>query len=103
MAETPTLEARGRTVDDIDAAFVYFLADPRTPRHPRYVGYSVDPMSREKDHRAQWCGNEGMREWKLELRAVGLVPQIVVVGRYDSRKAGLDAEWRLIRRWQRRG
>lgn len=85
-------------------AVVYFLADPRTPRHPRYVGSTKDAVARERQHakRFQSC-NADVRAWKESLAAAGLAPLLVVVSTHETRRAAQDAEWRLLHRWRRRG
>lgn len=86
-----------------EPACVYYLADPRTPRHPRYVGETKQPMVRAHFHCQAYRGNPELQAWKHELAAAGLQPVLVVVAWYPSKPAARAAEWRLIRRWRRRG
>lgn len=80
---------------------VYFLADPRTPRMPRYVGYTAHPYARFQQHAwGSHKGNPELAAWKASLSAHGLSPLFVVV-EYVS--FGWDAEQRLIVRLRRRG
>lgn len=114
-AEIPTvsganwpLRKSGQNVRHIVAGmkpcFVYYLADPRTPRHPRYVGSTTNPLERERQHRNHpSAGTAAFARWKRDLRAAGLAPRLVIVARYDDVTAALEAEWRLMFRWRRRG
>lgn len=83
--------------------FVYFLTDPRTPRRPRYVGITIDPVAREKRHAFGNTTNGAMGSWKRALACAGLVPRLHVLAGFDSTEAALEAEWRTIDRWRRRG
>lgn len=84
--------------------YVYFLADPRTTRAPRYVGSTKNVEARAHQHAKplQSC-NACFRSWKDALRADGLVPVLVVVSAHPTRAAAVGAEWRLLHRWRRRG
>lgn len=87
------------------AGYVYFLADPRTPRRPRYIGAKKDPVARAFQH-AKPSGmtmNDDVARWKAGLRAAGLTPLLIVVSEHPTREAALEAEWRLLERWTRRG
>ena len=84
-------------------AFVYYLADPRSPRHPRYVGMTVNPASRAASHAKPYGGGAELRAWKHSLRAAGVSPSLVVVASFGSEEDALRAEWRCIHRWKRRG
>lgn len=84
--------------------YLYFLTDPRTPRHPRYVGVTRQPMSRARYH-AQPTRATGaaMRAWRGKLTAAGVAPMLHVIAAFPKPAAARAAEWRLVRRWQRRG
>lgn len=85
-------------------AYVYYLADPRTPRWPRYVGHTENPESRANSHaKATANNNYPLGDWKRSLKLAGVAAELVIVGEYASRLEAREAEWRLIRRWQRRG
>lgn len=89
---------------NIPASFaVYFLVDPRSPRHPRYVGVTQDPIMRAYRHARRNTTNPQMGAWKRALSALGLAPQLIVYATYSTRQAAHEAEWRLVHRWQRRG
>ena len=58
-------------------AYIYGLKDPRTGL-TRYVGKSVDPKARLKDHlRAR--SNTHCARWIRTLRAIGLKPEIIIL------------------------
>lgn len=82
---------------------LYFIADPRSPRRPRYVGLTGNPDSRAQSHAKLRAGSFALRAWKDELAAVGLVPQLTVLQWFPSIEEGRAAEWRTIHRWKRRG
>lgn len=84
--------------------YIYFLADPRTPRHPRYIGCTANPVERARQHRNHPSdGNAAFATWKRQLRAEGLAPILVVIRELPSIAEARAAEWRLMDRWQRRG
>lgn len=92
-----------RIVAGMSTAFLYYLADPRAPRAPRYVGLTTNVASREKKH-GTLAGHYGLlKAWKLTLRAAGVKPRLVVLAEYPTWEAGREVEWRLIWRWKRRG
>lgn len=83
---------------------VYYLADPRTPRWPRYVGMTQNATQRAKQHASRHGGsNRELGAWKDALRADGLKPILVVVATFETREDARAAEWRLLLRWRRRG
>ncbi len=81
--------------------YLYYLADPRTPRWPRYVGITESPSLRLDGHRQRSTGPSG--KWKAGLRLAGVAPTMVILATFDTREGARDAEWRLIHRWRRRG
>jgi len=86
------------------AGFVYFLADPRAPRWPRYVGATKDVAMREREHAKRATSSpEPLYRWKESLRAAGLAPKLVVIREFDTRDAAFAAEWRIRARLRRRG
>lgn len=94
----------GTMSDTISApCILYYLADPRCPRRPRYVGVTRNPVSRLKRHRAPSLYNDALRAWKLALRADGVHLEMYRLAELPSLQAARAAEWRLIRRWRRRG
>ncbi|HEX6463951.1 MAG TPA: hypothetical protein VFZ98_05845 [Vicinamibacterales bacterium] len=82
---------------------LYYLADPRFPRWPRYVGMTANTESRLKRHYGGSPYNDLLGAWRRELRANGLWPVMHVLAAYPSRAEAREAEWRLMRRWRRRG
>lgn len=83
---------------------VYFLADPRTPNRPRYVGATINPRGRLSDHqRGKVVPRDDVFAWFCELRAHKLKPVMRVVARYATGLDAQRAEWRLAWRWKRRG
>ena len=85
-------------------AFLYYLADPRTPRAPRYIGSTKCPEMRAAGHATgSHRGNPAFAEWKACLRAQGIAPLLVVITEIEDRTDAFRAEWRLVARWRRRG
>lgn len=73
---------------------IYALVDPRT-QEPRYVGRTVDPVGRFRDHCADRSGAKGA--WVAELRSEDLRPEMIVLSRTSSAD-GPDAEQEWIDR-----
>lgn len=89
---------------DSRPAFLYFLADARTPRNPRYLGCTTNPASRERSHRKRgYYGGQALQAWKESVWDAGSDIVFVLFAQYPTLRAALQAEWRLIIRWQRRG
>lgn len=105
LEEAAAHSSRYRPAYDIEpvAHYLYFLTDPRTPRRPRYIGVTKSPAERAKSHAKPFGGSQEFQQWKRELRADGLRPQLSVVASFPTLAAALSAEWRLMERWQRRG
>jgi predicted GIY-YIG superfamily endonuclease len=98
------MSAGRESLSDVTPGYVYFLADPRTPRHPRYVGSTKQPALRAHQHQKDvGAGNAAFADWKQSLRAAGVAPLLVIVSDYPSVADALEAEWRIAARWQRRG
>lgn len=83
--------------------YLYFLADPRTPRRARYVGVTKDPARRARNHSRAFGGSMEFQQWKRGLREEGLAPLMFVLSVYPTLADGIAAEWRLMARWRRRG
>jgi predicted GIY-YIG superfamily endonuclease len=89
------------------AAIVYYLADARSPRWPRYVGSTTSPRERLRKHRRLHSScNDALYLWKCAMAQqffVGGEIILVVVATYPTADAARAAEWRLRQRWRRRG
>jgi hypothetical protein len=83
--------------------WLYYLADPRTPRHPRYVGITINPETRLKRHRSLGTYNDDLQQWKRVMRADGVLPTLFLMAVFPSVEVARDVEWRTIHRWRRRG
>lgn len=83
--------------------FLYYLADPRAPRRPRYVGITSDPAARQERHASPNSTSTAMRDWKRALDRSGLAPVLAVLAEFATEAEARGAEWRLIQRWRRRG
>ncbi len=60
--------------------FVYYLADPLTQRHPRYVGMTSDIAARLKKHVGVRGFEYGLLgPWKKEVLTAGRIPVLIVV------------------------
>lgn len=82
---------------------VYYLADPRTPNAPRYVGSSRALQSPFKKHMRRSARSRDVGEWFRELRAANVTPILRVVLLCDDALSAHRAEWRIALRWKRRG
>ena len=83
---------------------VYYLADPRTPNSPRYVGASARLAERLKSHhKASVHRTDDHARWWRALYADGLRPVLCVVQSFASLEEATRAEWRIAQRWQRYG
>lgn len=78
---------------------LYVLWDPRDET-VRYVGVTSDPERRKLEHAEGSACNRALAAWVAELRGVGLVPELKVIGRVTK---GLweKAERRLIKNIRR--
>jgi predicted GIY-YIG superfamily endonuclease len=86
------------------APCVYFLADPRTPNAPRYIGSTNKPAARLWSHAKRHASRAGDAEaWFAAVRADGFEPIMRVVATYATVEDARRAEWRLACRWRRRG
>lgn len=82
---------------------VYFLVDPSAPRWPRYVGMTQNIAERERSHRQSRMNNRDLASWKDALRCDGRAPQLIPYRHFASESEARAFEWRLMRRWRRRG
>lgn len=84
--------------------YVYYLADARFPRWPRYVGLTYDPALRLDTHRKHApSANATLTTWKAVVSRAGSRIILRVVQTFPTREEGRAFEWRTIRRWRRRG
>src|SRR5271157_2391608 len=61
-------------------AYIYALCDPRQPDTVRYVGYSIDPEARLKEHMKDAPhGNTHKDNWLKKLRREGVRPIIQIL------------------------
>lgn len=58
--------------------YIYCLVDPRD-ESVRYVGCSVCPKERLKQHYANTTSNKAMRPWIAELRSLNVKPMLVLL------------------------
>lgn len=73
---------------------IYALKDPRTDAI-RYVGQARYPDIRYRDHCTGPGPSRDFSQWKLDLRALGLVPIMVILEVTTTEHAD-DREWHWI-------
>jgi len=73
--------------------FVYALTDPRTG-HVRYVGLSHQPEIRFKAHVA--TVSRSTKQWVLELRSLGLKPDMLILCGPESQAVAAQSEAQCI-------
>lgn len=65
----------------IPKSYIYALSDPRT-NQIRYIGQSVNPNRRLKQHIKSSGGKVG--KWINELKELLLVPSVIILGRFNE-------------------
>jgi hypothetical protein len=63
--------------------WIYLLIDPRD-NVIRYVGQAVSPKSRFRAHRVCGGGNVSLTLWLIELRDLGMEPEMQLVGKITT-------------------
>ena len=97
-------ETLEQVLADERVGYVYYLADRRTPRWPRYVGSTADPLTRLATHRKPSGSRNGaLTSWKAAVVADGSAVIMRIIREYADIAEAREAEWRLIHRWRRRG
>jgi GIY-YIG catalytic domain len=74
---------------------VYALLDPRT-NAVRYIGQTSQPQNRQRQHRSRNRGNRPKEAWMLELRALGLEPQMRILEEVAETEFVMEREHRWL-------
>lgn len=93
--DTDGASSMARNRSERDSVAVYFLYDPAEPSSMRYVGSTVDPKSRLRQHRLRksLTGRKCL-DWIRYLHESGRQPQMKIVGWYEPKEAA-ETELRL--------
>jgi predicted GIY-YIG superfamily endonuclease len=73
--------------------YIYILKDPRD-KSVRYVGCSVNPQQRYKQHLTPMYGpfSKEKMHWTMELRSLNLRPELEIIDEAENKKEGLQKE-----------
>jgi hypothetical protein len=85
-----------------DLWYIYVLLDPRDENHVRYVGMTIDPFTRYKNHLRCEGANKRKNDWLAWVQLCEVVPEmrIIASGHGDGWK---QAEQRWIRHYRDSG
>lgn len=79
------------STDPVKTAYIYALVDPRDAEKFKYVGKTVDPKIRLKDHINRACKRLTPKdEWLCQLQADGITPQLIILEILNFR---YECEW----------